>query len=239
MFDPFKDFKKKGYLRNNFGFKDPEEVRVMEHTMFRAGLDEALSFLENQRHITYQDFLKVHEILFNEFYPWAGADRASTAPNCAVSKTDILFCHPLDAQLAVEQGLKLAQDLETMRKRPGEVMGYFAYGHPFLDGNGRTMLIIHSELCHRAGFAITWHRANKSDYLNALSAEIKSPGKGHLDRYLSHFITSSDIRSDWGSLIQDLPGLDGRGDEHTVIGEYSEEHVVQQYREFEMKRNSS
>ncbi|WP_226981161.1 Fic family protein [Vibrio litoralis] len=28
-------------------------------------------------------------------------------------------------------------------------MGFFAYGHPFIDGNGRIMLIIHNELCHR------------------------------------------------------------------------------------------
>jgi fido (protein-threonine AMPylation protein) len=34
-------------------------------------------------------------------------------------------------------------------KEPSKVMGLFAYGHPFLDGNGRTMLIIHSELCRR------------------------------------------------------------------------------------------
>ena len=28
------------------------------------------------------------------------------------------------------------QEKETMRAKPGEVMGLFAYGHPFLDGNG-------------------------------------------------------------------------------------------------------
>jgi fido (protein-threonine AMPylation protein) len=29
-----------------------------------------------------------------------------------------------------------------MRERPGEVMGYFAHGHPFLDGNGRTIMVV-------------------------------------------------------------------------------------------------
>lgn len=42
MFDPFNDFEQVGYLRNHHGVKDPEIVRQLEHTMFRAGLDEAL-----------------------------------------------------------------------------------------------------------------------------------------------------------------------------------------------------
>jgi cell filamentation protein len=77
-------------------------------------------------------------------------------------------------------------------------MGWFAYGHPFLDGNGRTMLIIHSELCHRADFCIEWQRTRKTDYLTALSAEISSPGKGHLDRYLNLFVGTSRARDLWG-----------------------------------------
>lgn len=239
MFDPFKDFEQKGYLRNSFKFKDPEQVREMEHTMFRAGLDEALSYIKDQSTLTYDDFLKVHYILFCEFYPWAGKDRAATAPDCAVSKADTIFCHPLDAKLAVEQGLKLGQNTDYMGKHPGEVMGLFAYGHPFLDGNGRTILIIHSELCHRAGFSIEWDRTNKTDYLTVLSREIESPKQGYLDHYLSDFITSSCSRSDWGGLIQGLQGLDGRSTQNVVMGEYSDKHVIHKYTEFEMKRNSS
>lgn len=93
----------------------------------------------------------VHRILFEAFYPWAGQDRAITAPNCAVSKAGTMFCHPHHARLAIEEATS-RQNVKYMRQHPGEVMGVFAYGHPFLDGNGRTMLIIHNELCHRAGF---------------------------------------------------------------------------------------
>jgi cell filamentation protein len=73
-----------------------------------------------------------------------------------------------------------------MAAKPGEVMGFFAYGHPFLDG--RTMLLVHVELCHRAGFSIEWHRTNKTHYLAAL---------GILDRYLLQFKGRRQKRSAW------------------------------------------
>ncbi|MCU4582643.1 Fic family protein [Acinetobacter gyllenbergii] len=237
MFDPFNDFEQAGYLRNNYKEKDSEIVRELEHTMFRAGLDDALVYLEQRDILRYEDFLEVHRILFQEFYPWAGQDRAVTAPNCSVSKAGTIFCHPQDARRAVDEGLRIGQNKDSMRKHPGEVMGFFAYGHPFLDGNGRTMLIIHNELCHRAGFSINWHLTKKIDYLRALSAEIESPLKGHLDCYLGHFIGQSQDRGFWRETIHGLQGLDGQSIQNTVDGEYSDALVAQKYQSFEFKRS--
>ncbi len=239
MFDPFNDFDQAGYLRNHFREKNPKIVRELEHTMFRVGLDEALTYVANRETLGYDDFLEVHRILFSAFYPWAGQDRAMVAPSIAVSKANTIFCHPLDARRAVEEGLRIGQDIAALRKRPGEVMGLFAYGHPFLDGNGRTMLIIHSELCHRAGFCIEWQHTHKIDYLNALSAEISSPGEGHLDDYLVHFIGTSLDRNLWNSSIDGIQGLDGSSAPNVVDGEYSDEEVAQKYQEFEMIRSRS
>jgi cell filamentation protein len=240
VFDPFKDFEQAGYLRNKFQEKDSEIVRHLEHMMFRTGLDDALAFLERCVVLRYEDFLEVHKILFQEFYPWAGQDRQITAPHCSVSKAGTIFCHPMDARRAVEEGLRFGQDKESISNRPGEVMGYFAYGHPFLDGNGRTMLLIHSELCHRAGFCIQWERTNKNDYLRALSDEIENPSRGILDNYLHDFIVNSHGRELWNNSIHDIQGL--RGDEriqNTVDGEYTDAHVAQEYRAFDMKRENS
>lgn len=236
-FDPFKDFEEKGYLRNTFEFKDAEEVREMEHEVFRAGMDDAIDYLTRQENITYNDFLKVHKILFEDFYPWAGSDRLAIAPDYAISKAGIYFCHPQEIERAVNQGLMLARDEEELRKKPGEVMGYFAYGHPFLDGNGRTMLLIHSELCHRAGFSIKWHETTKNDYLAALTKEIQSPCRGHLDNYLKNFMVNASRRGDLADVIGSISGLDGSGNDDVVVGAYSEESVMREYREFEQNRN--
>ncbi len=236
MFDPFKDFAQAGYLRNRYREKDPAIVQELEHQLFRANLNEAIAFLSKRRTLGYTDFLAVHRILFSTFYPWAGQDRAATAPDIAVSKAGTWFSHPHDARRAVDEGLRIARDPVQLRLRPGEVMGLFAYGHPFLDGNGRTMLVIHSELCHRAGFCIEWHRTRKADYLAALSAEIASPGKSLLDDYLQPFIGAHQERHLWGGMIGTMAGLDGQGAEDTVEGEYSDADVSQKYREFERRR---
>lgn len=236
MFDPFKDFAQAGYLRNRFGEKDPKIVQELEHQLFRASLDDAIAYLAKRKALAYADFLEVHGILFSAFYPWAGQDRAVTAPDIAVTKAGTWFSHPRDARLAVEEGLRIARDKQQLARRPGEVMGLFAYGHPFLDGNGRTMLVVHSELCHRAGFSIEWHRTMKADYLAALSREIESPGRGILDAYLLPFVGAHQERQLWGGAIGALPGLDGQGAEDTVAGEYRDAGVAEQYRYFEQRR---
>ncbi|OXJ06546.1 Fic family protein [Burkholderia sp. AU6039] len=236
MFDPFRDFAQAGYLRNRYGEKDPGIVQELEHQLFRAGLDEAIAYLAGRRIISYPDFLEVHRILFHAFYPWAGQDRATTAPDIAVTKAGTWFSHPFDARRAVQEGLRIGHGKQRLRQRPGEVMGLFAYGHPFLDGNGRTMLVVHSELCHRAGFCIEWHRTRKTDYLAALSDEIASPGRGILDAYLLQFVGDARERRLWGGVIGSLPGLDGQGREDIIAGEYGDADVSQQYREFARRR---
>ncbi len=237
MFDPFEDFETSGYLRNKFAEKDPQIVQELEHQMFRASLDEAIEHLANRRGaLRYEDFLAVHRILFEGFYPWAGQARAATAPEIAVTKAGTWFCHPAHAQLAVQEGLRIGSDKSLMRQRPGEVMGLFAYGHPFLDGNGRTMLVVHTELCHRAGFCIEWHRTSNSDYLTVLSAEIATPGKGILGAYLRPFMGEGQENRGWGGMIDGLLSLEDHGVDDAVAGNHENEEVSEQYREFERRR---
>lgn len=69
-------------------------------------------------------------------------------------------------------------------------MGLLAFAHPFLDGNGRTILLVFMELAFRAGFTIDWSKTHKNDYLRVLSDEIGEPSKKHLDRYLKPFVLS-------------------------------------------------
>lgn len=245
MFDPFQDFEDRGYLRNTPGLKEGAKIKKLEHSSFLMGLPEAINHLANRKVLTYVDFLKVHEILFRGFYPWAGQDRAQTAPGLAVGKggeNGILFAHPLvDAQRAVEEGLRLAQDKKKFSQKPGTVMGYFAYGHPFLDGNGRTMLVVHSELAKRAGFYLRWHHTQKQDYLAALTQEINQPEQGVLDQYLLPFqekITPY-AKLSLDQIIQNVTGLDGVSEQHEDYGSFQENTVQSKYQDMQQKRQSS
>jgi cell filamentation protein len=237
MFDPFNDFEKSGYLRNVRKDKDQAVIKTFEHNLFRANLSEALQFLKSKKILAYKEFLQVHQILFSSYYPWAGQDRSVTMPDRAVIKGKVHFCHPLDSKRAVECGLILGQKKSEMEKRPGEVMGLFAYGHPFLDGNGRTMLLFHLELTHRAGYSISWADTKKVEYLTALSQEIEKPGQGILDSYLTQFKGPLIDRSNWAQSLLSMKGLDGLDEGNQIDGSLSDPIVAERYQDFEKRRD--
>lgn len=171
-FDPFGDFETQGYLRNLAKEKDPEIVRRLEHTAFTTGIDAAFEYLAKVKHLSYPDVIETHRILFDAVYPWAGQDRLKTAPDPAISRGNVLFARPEDIRRAVEFALTHGQDKKAMAAKPGEIMGYFTYGHPFLDGNGRTIMVVHGVLAQRAGFSIDWAATGKADYLATLTQEL-------------------------------------------------------------------
>ena len=96
-----------------------------------------------------------------------------------------------------------------MSAKPGEIMGYLAYGHPFLDGNGRAIMTVHSVLAQRAGFSIDWSATRKDAYLDALTKEIENPPKGHLDADLRPFMRDPIAYEQLPTAIVQAPGLDG------------------------------
>lgn len=232
-FDPFGDFETAGYLRNSLQLKDPIEVKESEHLSFESSIEDALAYLAKSKPIDYKTVLRIHEILFCDFYPWAGKDRNELVPHLAVFKGSLddprstAFERPELIRMSVDYALKLAADKKRFRNRPGEVMGQLAFSHPFLDGNGRTILLVFMELCYRAGFAVEWSKTNKDNYLQALGDEIREPGKGHLDNYLKPFVVDISCRDEWPQTISDIRGLDGL-DKEDITYESLDNPAVQQ-----------
>ncbi|MDD2326374.1 MAG: Fic family protein [Alphaproteobacteria bacterium] len=208
-FDPFGDFETRGYLRNVAQEKDQRFVRDLEHRSFKANIHKAIQFLSKSSVLHYPDILSTHKVLFRSVYPWAGQDRAQTAPTVAVSRGGVFFAHPDETAQAIEYALKLGQDSENMKSHPGEVMSYLAHAHPFLDGNGRTILTVHTELAERAGFSIAWEKTDKTVYLDALTEDLLNPKDGILDRYLLSFLRPAISRTQLTSHIVKTQGLEG------------------------------
>lgn len=116
-----------------------------------------------------------------------------------------------------------------------ETRGYLAHGHPFLDGNGRTIMVIHSVLAQRAGLSIEWASTNKTEYLRALTRELDDPGKGILDKYLGAYIRPA--ITDLNEHIAATKGLDGGiGDADTVRGSNDDPVVQAEYKQRQLKR---
>ena len=236
-FDPFGDFATRGYLRNFANETDLDIVRRLEHSSFTTGLDQAFAELAKAERISYGHVLGTHKTLFEAVYPWAGQDRTQTAPDIAVVKGNVLFAHPADIRTAIDIALRDGSDRDFMGTKPGEVMGYLAYGHPFLDGNGRTIMVIHSVLAQRAGFSIDWAATSKTDYLNALTSELDMPGEGALDGYLKPFMREAVDYEGLAAAVVLAPGLDGKADElNQVLGKTGEPAVQARYERQQLKR---
>jgi len=209
-FDPFGDFDSRGYLRNTKGLKDPEAVKLFEHTAFRLNIADALAALQGVAGpLRYGDVLDTHKRLFGGVYPWAGQDREAVASQIAVGKAGRydLFAHPWDARRAVEHALGMAANPAGMRAKPGEVLGLLCHGHPMLEGNGRTLMTVHAELCRRVGIHIAWESVAKPDYLAALTRELERPGRA-LDAFLAPHVhrPAASVAQDVKQL-RSLPGL--------------------------------
>jgi cell filamentation protein len=235
-FDPFGDCETRGYLRNHAREKNLDIVRRLEHTSFLTGIDAAFAHLAAIEWVSYRDVLDTHKILFEAVYPWAGQDRSTTAPDLAVSKGPVLFAYPRDIRRAVEFALERGQERSFITEKPGEVIGYLAYGHPFLDGNGRTIMVVHAVLAERAGFSIDWAATTKAGYLSALTAELEQPGEGYLDRYLKPFIRASVARSLLAAQVTQAPGLDGASGLNQVLGKTDDPGLQARYAQQEAKR---
>jgi cell filamentation protein len=178
ILDPFGDYQTEGYLRNIYKEKDLAIIGHLETAAFEDQVHEAISFLRKLPGIDYQHITETHRILFDSIYPWAGQDRSENAPHIAIVKAGYktLFAHPADIRRAAEYALQLAKDTTHLREHPGQVFGYLAHAHPFLEGNGRTILTIYAELCRRADFHIEWEGVEKNTFLRALTNDLLEPG---------------------------------------------------------------
>jgi cell filamentation protein, protein adenylyltransferase len=238
-FDPFGDFATQGYLRNVEKEKNLDIVKRLEHASFTTGLAEAFTELQKPDTLSYANILQTHGILFDAVYPWAGTDRSVVAPRLSVRKGRVIFANPSEIRPAAEFALRKGQETDYLRTHPGEIVGYLAFSHPFLDGNGRTILTVFSVLAQRAGFSVEWSATDKDAYLDALTKEIEAPSKGHLDRYLQQFMRGPIALEQLATQVVTAPGLDGRApthDENEVVGNIDAPDVKAQYRAMVLRR---
>lgn len=207
-FDPFGDFEARGYLRNHHGVKELGIIKRLEHNAFARNIQRALSNLQNAPVINIEYIQETHRTLFSDVYPWAGQDRNQNAADLSITKGTVDFQLAPYVLRGVEHAMKSAADHKAFRRDPGKVIGELAYAHPFLDGNGRTITAVVTELSRRAGFHIAWENTEKGAYLKALTKELDDPNKGHLTGYLKDHIRSGELNLEQAArTLTTLPGL--------------------------------
>jgi cell filamentation protein len=218
ILDPFGDHESAGYLRNVYGVKDLELIGHLETAVFQQEVFRTARFLRRVQTLQYEHLLETHRQFFHSLYPWAGEDRSITAPHLAIVKAGYktLFCHPAECRRAGDYALQLGQDVKFIREHPGEAFGYFAHAHPFLEGNGRTILTMFAELTRRAGFHIDWEAIDKRLFLSTLNEELLKPSRGTMDGLVLPYVKDGVLTEEmtaWRLRVRFKPELPADKDE--------------------------
>jgi cell filamentation protein len=195
VLDPWGDYETEGYLRNHHKEKNLHIVGRLETAAFEQEVVQVVRFLRRLPSLSYEHLTTTHQKLFHSVYPWAGQDRSTTAPNIAIVKGGYktLFAHPAYVQRAAGHALRLGQDIAYLRTHPGEVFGYLAHAHPFLEGNGRTILTIFAELSRRGRFHVEWEAIDKAEFLDTLTSELLQPGEAIMDQLVLRYLREGDL----------------------------------------------
>lgn len=186
IFDPFGDYKQRGYLRNTHQRPLGKEIKKLEAYFFYKNIQIALDELMGLDELDYASLLATHRRLFEELYPWAGQDRYQLFPGSVVWKQQTVFAPSNYIERAFELGWKSSSTL-------GQTLGHWLYAHPFLEGNGRAIFTFFDVYLSKQHQELAWNELDKSSFLRAIDDQIQNPEGTALDQVLQPYLRQKGI----------------------------------------------
>jgi cell filamentation protein len=121
--------------------------------------------------ISFENLCKIHKVIFEDIYDWAGQIRRGDF----FSKGNSIFCR---GQFILENADKIIKNLNEENDLKGLIkndfitrtayyMGEVNALHPFREGNGRTCREFFRELSHNAGYVLDYSKTDKESLLTA------------------------------------------------------------------------
>ncbi|WP_415721570.1 putative adenosine monophosphate-protein transferase Fic [Photobacterium ganghwense] len=157
-------------LINLLSIKDEDELEAAERDFTRV---RAEHFEPEFNNFTLDYLQKIHRILFQDLYRWAGQPR-----QVDITKGETRFCHwqniiretnKLLLSLA-EEGYLCGLPLDKFIERIAHYYCELNVIHPFREGNGRVQRIFFEILAINAGYELCWEGINLSEWVDANQA---------------------------------------------------------------------
>ena len=157
-------------LKNKLGIRDDHALIVAEREITSLKLLIVYNMPPIEK-FGFKDFCKIHKILFDDIYEWAGQVRSKDF----LSKGNSIFCrgpfivenaNRIFGNLLKENnlcGLKKIQFIERMAYYMGEINAL----HPFREGNGRTSREYFRQLSLNARYILDFKKIDKKELLIA------------------------------------------------------------------------
>jgi cell filamentation protein len=157
-------------LKNKLGIKDGDALTMAEREI------TSLKLLKLYNTPVFEEFnletlCKIHEIVFEDIYEWAGRIRRGDF----LSKGNSVFCRGLyvaeNAKIIFRNiskennliGLNISKFVDRMAYYMGEINAL----HPFREGNGRTAREFFRQLSLNANYTLDFSKTEKRELLTA------------------------------------------------------------------------
>ena len=157
-------------LINKLNIKDDNALTIAEKeiTSIKLLMLNNMPIIEK---INFENFCKIHKIIFEDIYEWAGLIRQGDF----LSKGNSIFCR---GQYIIENANKIMDNIQKENnfcglnklKFIGRIvfyMGEINALHPFREGNGRTSREFFRQLSLNAGFILDFSKTEKENLLTA------------------------------------------------------------------------
>jgi cell filamentation protein len=157
-------------LKNKLGIKDDNALTIAEREITSLKL-LMLYNMPIMEKINFQNLCKIHKIIFEDIYEWAGLIRHGDF----LSKGDSIFCR---GQYILENADQIMKNIQNENNLCGlpkikfiERMAYFMGEvnalHPFREGNGRSSREFFRQLALNANFNLDFSKTEKEELLTA------------------------------------------------------------------------
>lgn len=178
-------------LINKKDIKDKIKLEKVENMLVNYKLAELISGKEPfKRNLTYEHYIKLHEYLFGDLYPFAGKLREefTNKSNEEVNEEGIrIYCDPnfiyglLNEQLGKmkKQAVKVSNRKEFISFLANSYMELY-FIHPFREGNSRTLReflreyveIMNKLLIKFGNYSLEYSNLNEEDRFNFIRSTV-------------------------------------------------------------------
>lgn len=185
-------------LKNKLGHVDQKSLNAGESEISMEALLTNISSIRNLSACNLESLNKIHYIMFNQIYEWAGEYRTEN-----ISKGSKLF-HPVEKFAEAINAISTELSSSLNFSKIMNIYNDINHLHPFREGNGRsTRVWINLLLEQTLKMQINWSTITPKVYMNAMRADdakklekafephlIKVDSKNYASSFLTHNIAS-------------------------------------------------
>ena len=192
---------------NYYGETDLATLEDLAGRLATQRLGE-LEIGEPLKSFTLEDFLRVHEYILQDVYPWSGQLRTEEVGAMGMAMCRVEYVPEMlrGVMKAIEKNPPSPADKEDALATVADHWGELTIVHPFRDGNSRTQRFFFDQMLRSAGWAVDWTRINAEEVHAArYIAAATTDSRFLVDALRPGVCAASEVEEGTGTEVQTVP----------------------------------